>query len=195
MKSDNAWFAYFDPNRLLLNSALYYDREITALLQSRGAVISEDTANAVVGRSTHGSFMTLYSGRISDEEFIPYITQLNMLLGGKRFKADFHDLRDRFKSDKIPPEWLFKNFDFIDRKFNAALIKDFIDSQNTEMLTLTAKYGVLKNIGLINEMIGYSAEHGITECTAFLLDYKNRTFDLTAEHKTANRELTFDDDF
>lgn len=193
---EHAWFTYFDPNRFLLNAALSYDREMVALLKSRGAFVPDDKVNIITGRDRFAKpELSQYSNRIPDEEFISYITQINSLLGEKRLRADFGDLKPRFKSDRIPAEFLFKNFEFSNRDFNAELIKGFIDQKNIEMLDLAAKYGLLKNIELINTAIKYSTEQAAVECTAFLLDFKNRNFDIAAERKSAEKKLAFDDEF
>ena len=72
-------------------------------------------------------------------------------------------------------------------------LKEIIRKNNIPILELCAKHGWLKQSNKRDEMINYANEQNLPECTAWLLDFKNRTADLKAERakaeKKAEREL------
>jgi len=101
-------------------------------------------------------------------------TNLYERLDHKIFKA----LLNCFDNKKMPKKWI---------------LRDLVDKDDVERLAMTAERGWLKLAKQREELIAYSQEKGSTECTAFLLDFKNRTVDLAAERekaeKKAEREL------
>ncbi len=92
----------------------------------------------------------------------------------KVFKA----LLDCFDNKKMPKKWI---------------LRGLVDKDDAECLAIAAEHGWLRLAKQREELIAYSQEKNSTECTAFLLDFKNRTVDLAAERekaeKKAEREL------
>lgn len=70
----------------------------------------------------------------------------------------------------------------------SVLIKTAIDQNSIAHLEMFAQSGWLKRPKLRDEMIAYAAETDKTECTAWLLDFKNSNFDLEAERMRAERK-------
>ncbi len=68
-------------------------------------------------------------------------------------------------------------------------MKEIIDRGDVKLLELCAKYGWLKMPRIRDAMIDYANEKNSTECTAFLLDFKNRTADLAAERARAEKRM------
>lgn len=68
-------------------------------------------------------------------------------------------------------------------------MQEIIDKNSVELLELCAKYGWLKLPRIRDAMIEYSQKANRTECTAWLLDFKNRNFDLAAEREKAEKKL------
>ena len=68
-------------------------------------------------------------------------------------------------------------------------MEEIIDRDSTELLALCAKYGWLKMPRIRDEMIKYSQENNHPECTAWLLEFKNRNFDLAAERAKAEKKM------
>lgn len=75
-------------------------------------------------------------------------------------------------------------------------MQEIIDKNSVELLEICARYGWLKIPRIRDAVIKYSEESGKIECTAFLLEFKNRNFDLAAERakaeKKAERDLNAD---
>lgn len=70
-----------------------------------------------------------------------------------------------------------------------ATMQEIIDKDSVKLLALCAKYGWLKLPRIRDAMINYSQKNNKTECTAFLLDFKNRNFDLAAEREKAEKRM------
>lgn len=68
-------------------------------------------------------------------------------------------------------------------------MQEIIDKNSVELLELCAKYGWLKLPRIRDAMIEYSQKAQRTECTAWLLDFKNRTADLKAERERAEKRM------
>ncbi len=101
-------------------------------------------------------------------------TNLHEMLDHKIFKS----LLNCFDNKKMPKKWI---------------LRELVDKDDAECLAMTAERGWLRLAKQREEIIAYSREKNSTECTAFLLDFKNRTVDLAAERekaeKKAEREL------
>lgn len=101
-------------------------------------------------------------------------SNLYQILDHKIFKA----MLDCFDNKKMKKKWI---------------LRDLVDKDDAECLAMTAQRGWLRLPKQREELIEYSQNKGSTECTAFLLEFKNRTVDLAAERekaeKKAEREL------
>lgn len=69
------------------------------------------------------------------------------------------------------------------------IMRELIDRNNTALLELCARYEWLNNPRVRDEIIAYSAEKNRPECTAFLLEFKSRNFDLQAEQIKAEKKM------
>lgn len=106
--------------------------------------------------------------------------------------------------------WLWENKRFFEPRFFEITLDNFNQKQMSKKrlmkriilenhigcLPICEKHGWLKMPKTRDELIEYANENGKTEAAAWLLDYKNRTADLTAEReraeKKAERELYAD---
>ncbi|MDE7281923.1 MAG: leucine-rich repeat domain-containing protein, partial [Ruminiclostridium sp.] len=68
------------------------------------------------------------------------------------------------------------------------IIKDLIYNNLSDSLRLTEEMGWLDNIKRRDELIKYAQDNNRPECTAFLLDFKNRTADFEAEREKAEKK-------
>lgn len=68
-------------------------------------------------------------------------------------------------------------------------MKEIIDKNSPALLALCAEYGWLKLPRIRDAIISYSQEKNATECTAFLLEFKNKNFDLQAERVKAEKKM------
>lgn len=69
------------------------------------------------------------------------------------------------------------------------LMESFIDSDKTELLEVCINSGWLSQPKKRNELTEYAAAKEKTECTAILLDFKNRTADPVTEKLKAEKKL------
>ncbi len=101
-------------------------------------------------------------------------TNLHDMFTHKIFKS----FLNCFDNKKMPKKWI---------------LRGLVDKDDAECLAMTAERGWLRLAKQREELIAYSQKKNSTECTAFLLDFKNRTVDLAAERekaeKKAEREL------
>lgn len=68
-------------------------------------------------------------------------------------------------------------------------MQKIIDENALGCLTICEKNGWLKNPKTRDELIKYANENSRTECSAWLLDFKNRTADLAAEQARAEKKM------
>lgn len=66
-------------------------------------------------------------------------------------------------------------------------LQEIIRQNKTELLAVCENLGWLKNTTTRDELIEYASKKGKVECTAWLLDFKNRTADLAAERAKAEK--------
>lgn len=191
----------FDKDELLFYSCFSCNREITDHLKNKGAKIPEMWVKIIAecgwddeSKNKWFDYCFLVE-RLRDNDFIPGLSALVKELGGHKLHYT---------------EWLWhvgfeyrQNITGIDKFFlekydlskvsKTRIMKFFINKNSIEGLAAVAELGWLKQPQKRDEMIEYSAKKEKTECTAWLLDFKNRTSDLTAEReraeKKAEREL------
>lgn len=132
-----------------------------------------------------------FAEKASPEEFAKVAERLYNAVGEKLYnnigEYRYGAYRDLFFKP-VFFEALLKFFD--DKKMRKQMtMKEIIDLGNVELLALCARYGWLKIPRIRDEMIAYSTEKNATECTAFLLDFKNKNFDLQAERVKAEKKI------
>ena len=194
---DTAEKTGFDKDELLFYSFFSGDRKITDHLKSKGAKIPKMWTKIV----TEGGWDDESKGRwfdycyltekVHDDDLIPNLTALVTELGGQKLHCTewlWHlGLESRLK---IPGffKFFFENYEFA--KINKGkTMRQMIDNGSVDGLAAAAELGWLKQPKKRDEMIAYSNEKGKTECTAWLLDFKNRTADLAAERARAEKKL------
>lgn len=193
-------FGKADP---LFRAIFSCDKEQTELLKKQGAVLSESLRSTLVNgcrflisNKPESDFMLNYMvdlGEMTAEEFLFAIPRLYAETGEPMncTAAMIHGLYE-FKGiyDILLEPNVFKCFMecFDQRKLGKALfMQDIIDKDRADMLALCAEHGWIKRSVKCDELIEYSSKRNSVECTAYLLDYKNRSFDLAAERKKAEK--------
>lgn len=186
----------FDKDGLLFYSFFSGNREITNHLKSKGAKISEIWAKIVTGGGWDDETKNQWFDycylveRLSDDNFIPGISALVNELGGKKLHyTEWLWHIGLAKRHNIPGfyNFLIENYD-ISKINKGKTMRCIIDAGSVDGLAAVAELGWLKMPKKRDEMIAYSNEKGKTECTAWLLDFKNRNFDLAAERKKAEKK-------
>lgn len=131
-------------------------------------------------------------GNYTPEEFVLVIRNLYAELGEHIYYSDTvgSNIREFYRTDVF--KCLLECFDNkkISKKWT---LQGIIDRGNAELLEFAAERGWLRLAKQIDELIEYSQQKGKTECTAFLLEFKNHKFDAAKERekaeKKAEREL------
>ena len=197
----NAEKICFMPDELLFFALLTKEKEIVKMLKDRGVGLSEHRIKLVtegIGSETEWHRYCWDVSQMKDEDFIPAMSVLISEIGGEQKLHFTQWLWDVNSKRLIKPkyfEFLLANFN--QKKMNKGkLMKMFIDNNNVSCLEICANYGWLGQPKKRDEIIEYASEKEMTECTAFLLDFKNRTADFAAERaraeKRAERELNAD---
>lgn len=180
----------FDGDELLFYAYFSGDREIIDFLKKRGAVVPERWVKIVTEGSTDDKWLS-YCGlvdRLSDENFMPFMSKLLSEIGGRKLHMTDLFWHVNEKRLNIPGygKLLLENFD-LSKMNKGNLMKEIILRDDAASLEIAANCGWLKQPKKRDEMIAFAAENGKTECTAFLLDFKNRTADLAAERERAEK--------
>lgn len=188
----------FDPNELLYYSIMSDTPEITAVLKEYGAKFTEERITAITenGRSNFWNDLCNMMLSINTVRFIPILSQVAEQLGGK--PLHYTDLVYFYNYNSYRKVYRFFDpeiFRFILANFNqkkmvkGQIMKSAIDMNSVECLKLCAENGWLKQPKKRDEIIQYAADKGQTECTAWLLEFKNNTADLAAERERAEKRM------
>lgn len=167
------------------------DNEKYTELKKSGVVLTDYIKNFLLHEMSYGSvlyevqreFFKFFNAKFDNREFI--LSSLKAETGEPLYL-------DRYLySSKTTPE----RFDCILEYFNTKFLNKtqemqrFINDEKTGHLAVCAKHGWLKNAATRDKMIQYAIDNNKTEATAWLLDFKNRTADLSAERKSAEKQL------
>lgn len=194
-----------DINELLFYSIMSGSHKITAVLKEFGAKFTEKRTAVLTegGRSFEWQEFCPMAETLGDDEYLETMRTLIAETGGK--KLHYTDAiywgsynREQKKFRLFKPEFFrFILDNFNEKKINKTmLMKGAINENSTVCLAMCEELGWLKAPKKRDEMIEYATKEKKTECTAWLLDFKNRTADLAAERvkaeKKAERELNAD---
>lgn len=183
----------------LFKAVLSLDKERVSELRAEGVALSEDVKRVLVNGGgpmvsnkpeTRLWYLYLIDIKGIDAADFVYISRefyretgaalyysetVGDAMWGKFFSAEvfkcFLDCYDQTKMNKT------------------RLMRGAIDSNSVECLAICAENGWLRMPRKRDEMIEYSQKNGRTECTAFLLEFKNKNFDLAEERKKAEKKI------
>lgn len=187
-----------DINELLFYSIISRSREITAVLKEVGAKFTEKRTTVLTegGRSFEWQEYCYMMEYLSDEECFEVMRGIVAELNGKKlhftdaiYWANYNPHRKVFRLFK--PEFFRYILDnFNEKKMNKTLLmKGAINENSVECLAMCAERGWLKTPRVRDSMIEIATKENKTECTAFLLDFKNKNFDLAAEKIKAEKKI------
>lgn len=193
---ENAKRAEFDMGELLYFAIMLGDEPMIRELEKRGADFSEYRKEMLTAKGKPKD-LYIWTGlleRLSADNFIHILTRLTERLGGTKLHCTNGIYRACF--NKL---YRFDNLDFYFNVFDAPkvnktdVMKSAIDNNNASGLEFAVREGWLNAPKKRDEMIAYAAEKKSAECSAYLLDFKNRTANIAAEQvkaeKKAEREL------
>lgn len=202
---ENSERVQLDPGELLFYSIMSNSKKITAVLKEYGAKFSEKRTTMLTesGRSFEWQEFCNMADNIGDDEYLEIMRNIIAEIGGKKlhytdsiYWGNYNAYRNQLRLYK-PEIFRFILENFNQKKMNKTqLMKGAIDQNSPQCLEMCAENGWLKMPRKRDEMIQYASDNDKTECTAWLLDFKNRTADLAAERekaeKKAERELNAD---
>lgn len=202
---ENSERVQLDPGELLFYSIMSNSKKITEVLKNLGAKFSEKRTTMLTesGRSFEWQEFCNMADNIGDDEYLEIMRNIIAEIGGKKlhytdsiYWGNYNAYRNQFRLYK-PEFFRFILENFNQKKMNKTqLMKGAIDQNSPQCLEMCAENGWLKMPRKRDEMIQYASDNDKTECTAWLLDFKNRTADLAAERekaeKKAERELNAD---
>lgn len=187
-----------DAGELLYYAIMSGSKRIIKVLKEFGVKFSEQRITAITedGRSYEwGEFCNMLN-TLGDEAYLEVVGSVAMELGGRMlhytdsvYWGNFNPYQKQFRMFK-PEFFLFILEHFDQKKMNKTkLMKGAINQNSVECLEICAENGWLKMPRKRDEMIKYAAENGKTECSAWLLDFKNRTADFAAEREKAEKKM------
>lgn len=184
----------FFPSEMLYYAIFARDTVIVDELKKLGVCLSEIRVKKITegGMYSDSHWYEWYSmmSKLSDEDYLPVMEKISSELNGAKFHCtekvyevtkarfgapkNFEFFRDHFRHDKIN---------------KTKIIRGLIDENSVGALPMVESMGWLDNIKRRDEMIDYARQTNKTECTAWLLDFKNRTADFAAEHAKAEKKM------
>jgi len=194
---DNAGKIGFNPDEFLFYAYFSNEREMISALKNRGVTIPERFAEMITRGSDFWFDYCYLTQQLDEEDFVSVMSALRSEINkinesGEDKKLLYSDYFWNLNEDKLSKPELFRflldNFDQSKMK-KYDLMKAFINHENVSCLEIAAEYGWLKQPKKRDEMIQYASDRGKTECTAWLLDFKNRTADLAAERLKAEKKM------
>ena len=185
-----------DLQRLLYLAIIYCDYEVTELLREKGITISKSAREMLTGENEQDHYFFWYYclniRSMTAKEFLWSVEELS-----KDMEEKEKITVTAWLMDNIKPRFFFEPevFEcvlsrFNPRKFNQKqTMQQIIMKERPELLAICEKHGWLKMPKKRDEMIQFAADNDKTECTAWLLEFKNRTADLKAEQEKADKRL------
>lgn len=187
----------FEPGELLFFAITSNSQVITAKLREMGVTFTEIWIDALTNHLKITMFIVLIImlTALGDDAFCDVIREVVKEVGGKRLcyaerygfiePSLFDDIEIRFYRPGFFEVFL-ENFRFR-RNAREELLMNLIAKDRPEFLAQCAERSWLRQPKVRDEMIAYASEVKSTECLAWLLDYKNRSFDLAAERAKAEK--------
>lgn len=180
----------FKADEFLFYAYLADEREMIDFLKSKGVRASERLLKIITEGANNDDWLNycFLTGKLTDGEFLRVMGAIIEECGGRKLHFT-EKLWEYNKSRFEKPEFL----KFLLEHFNQAkinknkILKDMIDCGSVECLALCAENGWLKTSRKCDEMIQYASENNKTECTAWLLEFQNRHFDLALERAKAEK--------
>ncbi len=187
-----------DVEELLFYAIMSGSRQITKVLKEYGVGFSKQRITRLMegGRSNEWWEFCHMSEHLGDEDYLDVVGSIVREMEGNRlyytdavYQANYNTYRKQYRLYK--PEF----FQFILEHFNqkkmnkTKLMRGAIDQNSVECLEICTQNGWLQLPQRREEMIRYASENDATECSAWLLEYKNRTADFAAERERAEKKM------
>ena len=167
-----------DLRELLYYAIIYCDFKVTELLREKGVTIPQRTCEMMlIGDHTGQTQFFINTAYMRAKEFVWTIGELlkdmgeNSVIGG--YIRDIESLKDKLIRKHEPEafECFLTHFD-IKRISQKKIMQEIILSGSPALLAVCEKLGWLKMPKKRDEMIQFAADNDMTECAAWLLDFK-----------------------
>lgn len=184
-----------DLQKLLYLAITSCDLKLAGLLREKGVTLSQSACDMLTGEKEQDHyFFWNFCHKIrymTAEEFIWAVRELSKDLGqGKTVNIStwFLDSSRKYFYEPKAFECILEHFN--QKKLNKKkTMEEIILLDKTELLPVCEKHGWLKMPKKRDELIRFASDNKKTECTAWLLEFKNRTADLNAERERAEKKL------
>lgn len=190
--------ACLDVEELLFYAVMSSNRQIAKVLKECGVHLSRQriTKLAQDGRSNEWHSFSHLLGYLGDEEFLEAVGSIVSEMDGNKlyytesvYEANYNLYYKQYRLYR-PDFFQFILEHFNQKKMNKTkLMRGAIDQDSVACLELCAQNGWLEVPRRRDEMIKYASDNGRTECSAWLLSYKNRTADFAAEREKAEKAM------
>lgn len=187
-----------DAGELLFYAIMSNSTQIIKVLKEYGVTFSK---NRIINMSENGRGYEWFEfcnmlDKLGDKEYMEIVDTITKELDGKRlhytnsiYWGNYNEYGKQYRLYK-PEFFQFILDHFNQKKMNKSKhMKGVIDQNSVACLEICAKAGWLDMPRKRDEMIRYASECGRTECSAWLLDFKNRTADFAAERKKAEQKM------
>lgn len=187
-----------DAGELLFYAIMSSSKRVVKVLKELGVTFSEQR---IINITENGRKYEWYEfcnmlDTLGDKEYMEIVDSITKEIGGKPlhftdsiYWGNFNHYNKQYRLYK-PEFFQFILDHFNQKKMNKSkLMKGAIDQDSVACLEICSKAGWLDMPRKRDEMIKYAAECGRTECSAWLLDFKNRTADFAAERKKAEQKM------
>lgn len=184
---DNAEKTGLDMQKLLYFSIIEGNRDFYYVLKRYGAEIPQKSRLFFKNACN-------FAHDMDNQTFLNVYGMIARELDDEKIRGNMTFYRTYIKNFLTPEtfEFVLENFDKKGMS-QTVILKMIIDKEAVSCLAIAEKEGWLKTSRKCDEMIQYAAENNKTECTAWLLEFQNRSFDLALERakaeKKAEREL------
>lgn len=188
---ENSKQACFDMGELLYYAIIFKDKPMQMELEKRGAEFSEYRIRMLSDKGDRKD-LYIWTGAlqlIGADDFVPVLSEITKRLKGAKLHATngiyCACLDNLYSYENL--KFYFDNFDA--PKVNKTNLMELaIRRNNAGGLKFAAEQGWLKAPKKRDEMIEYAGEMNSPECSAFLLDFKNRTADFAKERADAEKK-------
>ncbi len=184
----------FEPEELLYYAIFYRDTALVDELKRQNVKIPGKRvciiADGAFSPSWYWDEYVALTRRLAGEEYLEVMQQLAVELDGRLFRYTegiFDSARNHFCSGGVF-EFFYAHFN-TEKMNKSAVMRGLIDEGALEAFPVLEREGWLAMPKKRDEMIAYASEKKRTEIVAWLLEYKNRTADLAAEQRKAEKKL------
>ena len=181
------------PNNFFVRSIVYHNRGITAVLKRNGAAFTRYNIMSFMhlGRGMESKAFADFWNHLDSKEMIEVLQDIAAEMRSYLPTQFVYGFYKECSGHFLRPGFLEAVYKLCSKKGyfdKAVLINTAIDQNSIAHLEMFAENGWLKRPEIRDRVIAYAAETNKTECTAWLLDFKNSNFDLEAERRRAERK-------